>query len=82
MRCRGRYSSAVSALYLTLGAGATRFAGADRFTITAGAGIRVLFKDWLAAHLDMRDYIMDVDVFGANKSTHNYEATLGLTAFF
>ena len=71
-----------SAFYLTLGAGATRFAGADRFTITAGAGVRVLFKDWLAAHLDMRDHIMDVDVFGANKSTHNYEATLGLTAFF
>ena len=71
-----------SAFYLTLGAGATRFAGADRFTITAGAGVRVLFKDWLAAHLDMRDHILDVDVFGANKSTHNYEATLGLTAFF
>ena len=71
-----------SAFYLTLGAGATRFAGADRFTITAGAGVRVLFRDWLAAHLDMRDHILDVDVFGANKSTHNYEATLGLTAFF
>jgi hypothetical protein len=42
----------------------------------------VLVKDWLAVHLDMRDYIMDVDVFGANKSTRNYEATLGLTAFF
>jgi outer membrane beta-barrel protein len=71
-----------SAVYLTLGAGATRFAGADRFTITAGAGARVLIKDWLAVHLDMRDLIMDVDVLGANKSTHNYEATLGLTAFF
>jgi hypothetical protein len=30
----------------------------------------------------MRDLIMDVDVLGENKSTHNYEATLGLTAFF
>ena len=71
-----------SAVYLTLGAGATQFAGADRFTITAGAGARVLIKDWLAVHLDMRDLILDVDVLGANKSTHNYEATLGLTAFF
>jgi outer membrane beta-barrel protein len=71
-----------SAFYLTLGAGATRFAGADRFTITAGAGVRVLLRDWLAVHLDMRDFTMDVDVLGANKSTHNYEATLGLTAFF
>jgi outer membrane beta-barrel protein len=71
-----------SAVYLTLGAGGTRFAGADRFTITVGAGARVLIRDWLAVHLDMRDLVMDVDVLGENKSTHNYEATLGLTAFF
>jgi len=71
-----------SAVYLTLGAGSTRFAGADRFTITLGAGARVLFRDWLAMHLTIRDFVMDVDVLGANKSTHNYEATLGLTAFF
>jgi outer membrane beta-barrel protein len=71
-----------SAVYLTLGGGATRFAGADRFTITLGAGARVLLNDWLAVHLDMRDLMMDVDVLGRNKSTHNYEATLGLTAFF
>jgi hypothetical protein len=42
----------------------------------------VLIRDWLAVHLDMRDLVMDVDVFGKVKSTHNYEATLGLTAFF
>jgi outer membrane beta-barrel protein len=71
-----------SAVYLTLGAGSTQFAGADRFTITLGAGARVLFRDWLAMHLTIRDFVMDVDVLGANKSTHNYEATLGLTAFF
>jgi outer membrane beta-barrel protein len=71
-----------SAVYLTLGAGGTRFAGADRFTVTLGAGARVLIRDWLAVHLDMRDLVMDVDVFGKVKSTHNYEATLGLTAFF
>jgi outer membrane beta-barrel protein len=71
-----------SAVYLTAGAGSTRFAGADRFTITLGAGARVLVRDWLAMHLTIRDFIMDVDVLGANKSTHNYEATLGFTAFF
>jgi outer membrane beta-barrel protein len=71
-----------SAVYLTLGAGSTQFAGADRFTITLGAGARVLVRDWLGVHLTMRDLIMDVDVLGANKSTHNYEATLGLTAYF
>ena len=71
-----------SAVYLTAGAGSTQFAGADRFTITLGAGARVTIRDWLTMHLTIRDFIMDVDVLGANKSTHNYEATLGLTAFF
>jgi len=71
-----------SAVYLTLGAGGTRFAGGDRFTLTAGAGARVLVKDWLAVHLDMRDHVIEVDVLGDNKTTHNFEATLSLTAFF
>ena len=71
-----------SAIYLTLGAGGTRFAGGDRFTVTLGAGARVLVKDWLAAHLDIRDHVMEIDVLGKNKTAHNYEATLSLTAFF
>ena len=71
-----------SAIYLTLGAGGTRFAGGDHFTLTAGAGARILVKDWLAAHLDIRDYVMEIDVLGKNKTAHNYEATLSLTAFF
>ena len=71
-----------SAIYLTLGAGGTRFAGGDRFTVTMGAGARVLIKDWLAAHLDIRDHVMEIDVLGKNKTAHNYEATLSLTAFF
>ncbi len=71
-----------SAVYLTLGAGSTRFAGDDRFTLTGGAGVRVLVRDWLAVHLDMRDHVLEIDVFGSNKTSHNYEATLSLTAFF
>jgi outer membrane beta-barrel protein len=71
-----------SAVYLTGGAGATSFAGDDRFTVTLGAGARVLIKDWLAAHLDLRDHILEVDVVGKSKQTHNYEATVSLTAFF
>jgi len=71
-----------SAVYLTLGVGGTRFAGGDRFTVTMGAGARVLVKDWLAAHLDVRDHVMEVDVVGSTKTTHNLEATLSLTAFF
>ncbi len=71
-----------SAVYLTLGAGATEFAGGSHFTLTGGAGARVLIKDWLAVHLDMRDHVMEIDVLGSNKTSHNFEATLSLTAFF
>lgn len=71
-----------SDIYLTAGAGATRFAGSDHFTVTLGAGARVQLNDWLATHLDLRDHILEVDVVGRNKQTHNLEATLSLTAFF
>lgn len=71
-----------SAVYLTAGAGSTTFAGDDRFTVTLGAGARVLVLDWLALHLDVRDHILEVDVVGADKETHNFEATVSLTAFF
>lgn len=71
-----------SAIYLTLGAGATRFAGGDRFTVTLGAGARVLVKDWLGVHLNIRDHVTEVDILGRNKTAHNLEATLSLTAFF
>jgi hypothetical protein len=30
----------------------------------------------------MRDHIMEIDVLGANKTSHNYEASIGVTAFF
>jgi outer membrane beta-barrel protein len=71
-----------STVYLTLSAGSTRFAGGDRFTLSGGAGLRVLVKDWLAVHLDMRDHVHEIDVLGSNKTSHIYEATLSLTAFF
>jgi len=70
------------ALYLTGGVGSTRFAGDDRFTVTLGAGCRVLVNDWLGAHLDIRDHVMEVDLLGTSKQTHNLEATLGLSVFF
>lgn len=71
-----------TALYVTGGVGSTKFAGDDRFTVTLGAGARVLINDWLAAHLDIRDHIMEVDLLGTSKQTHNFEATLGLSVFF
>lgn len=71
-----------SALYLTIGAGSTRFAGDDHFTVALGAGYRLLPTDWLAVHLDARDIAFDSDLLGKSKLTHNYQFSLGFTAFF
>lgn len=71
-----------SALYFVIGAGNTDFAGDDRFTINYGVGYRILFQDWLAAHVDMRDHIFDIDILGEEQTTHNLEFHTGLTFFF
>jgi outer membrane beta-barrel protein len=71
-----------SAVYLTLAAGNTRFAGDDHFSVALGAGLRVLATDWLAVHLDVRDRMFESDLLGENKNTQNIQVGLGLTAFF
>jgi outer membrane beta-barrel protein len=71
-----------AAVYFTLGAGSTRFAGDDHFTVALGAGLRLLANDWLAVHLDARNLAFESDLLGDSKLTHNLQFTLGLTAFF
>ena len=71
-----------SSLYLTLGAGSTRFAADDFFTVAIGAGYRLLVTDWLAVHVDARDLIFETDLLGGSKTTQNLQFTFGLTAFF
>ena len=48
----------------------------------AGAGYRFLLTDWMALHVDVRDYIFKSDLFGNDKTTNNMEFTGGLTFFF
>ena len=60
----------------------TRFAGDDRFTVNFGVGYRFLYTDSVAFHLDFRDHLFDIDLLGEDKTTHNLEATLGVTVFF
>jgi outer membrane beta-barrel protein len=71
-----------TALYISGGLGATRFAGDDRFSINFGAGYRLLLTDSIALHLDFRDHLYDIDLFGEEKTVHNLEGTLGVTVFF
>jgi outer membrane beta-barrel protein len=68
--------------YVIGGVGKTQFAGDDRFTINFGIGMRVMPLDWLAVHGDIRDHVFDIDLLGQEKTSHNLEATLGVTFFF
>ncbi len=71
-----------SALYLIGGVGNVEFAGDNYFTAVFGAGYRVLATDWLALNFSVRDHLFDTDLLGEEKTTHNIEFNLGLTAFF
>lgn len=78
----GRNHAYNTALYLIAGAGATDFAGDNRFTITIGGGYRINIVDWFGIHLDFRDHIFSTDVTGVTKNAHNFETTLGITYVF
>jgi len=71
-----------SALYVIAGIGNTDFADDNHFTVNLGAGYRFLLIDWVALHADFRDHIFDSDLLGKDKTTHNLEATAGISFFF
>ncbi len=78
----GRNRAFTSALYVLAGAGSTDFAGDSRFTLSFGAGYRVLITDWLSAHVTVRDHVFRTDLLGEDKTVHNIEFTIGLGWFF
>ena len=71
-----------SDFYFIAGAGATEFGGDERFTVSLGAGYRVLLTDYFAVRFDIRDHIFNSDLIGEQKSTHNMAYSLGLSVFF
>jgi len=77
----GRERAMPSAVYVTMGAGSTRFAGDDRFTATFGAGLRLLVNEWLAVHVNARDRMFKTDLLGRSQVSQNLEFTISLTAF-
>jgi len=78
----GRGRAMTSAFYLLGGIGSVDFAGDQKFTVSFGAGYRVLPTDWLAIHVRMQDRVFDSDLLGEAKLTNNLEANIGLTVFF
>jgi len=71
-----------TALYFLIGAGGTRFAGDNRFTVNGGFGYRVLVNNWVTVRLDVRDYLYDFDLLGPKKVVNNLEGSLGFSVFF
>ena len=68
--------------YLLLGGGSTDFGGDERFTLSLGAGYRLLLTDYMAVRVDVRDYVFNSDLIGEEASTHNLAYTLGVSVFF
>lgn len=71
-----------SATYFTIGAGSTEFAGDENFTVSIGAGYRLLLTDYLAVHVGLKDNIFNSEIIGEEKTTHNIEYGIGATVFF
>lgn len=73
-------------IYVLVGAGTTEFANDRKFTINAGAGVRIVALDWLAFHLTFQDLIFEkitqVDPSGSGDAAHNMQYTAGVTFFF
>ena len=78
----GRGRAMTSSFYLMGGIGSVDFAGDQKFTVSFGAGYRILPTDWLAIHGRMQDRVFDSDLLGESKLTNNLEANIGLTVFF
>lgn len=78
----GRQRAFNTSFYLLGGAGSTRFAGDDNFTVSLAAGYRVLLGGGFALRIEMRDHVFSAEVTGANKTTQNLEWTLGLGGYF
>ena len=71
-----------SNFYLLAGAGATKFAGDNRFTANFGAGYQLLISDALAVHFVFKEHIYKIDVLGEEKTSLNTELSTGLSIFF
>jgi len=78
----GRGIAMPSAFYMLGGIGNTKFAGDDHFTVSFGAGYRVLPADWIAIHITVQDRVFKSDLLGVSKLTNNIEARIGTTVYF
>jgi outer membrane beta-barrel protein len=71
-----------TSFYVVGGLGKTEFGGDDRFTVSIGAGYRILLGNFFSMYTDFRDHIFSADIFGTEKSTHNLQFTIGAGFYF
>ncbi len=71
-----------SSMYLVVGLGATKFANETHSTIMIGGGYRVLFTDWFAMHLTLKDHFYDTELTGVAKTVNDLEISTSFTIFF
>jgi len=71
-----------SSLYLITALGGTDFAGEQRSTIMLGGGYRVLFTDWLAVHLTLKEHIYDIELLGSAKTANDLEISTSIAIYF
>lgn len=71
-----------SAVYLIGGVGNIKFDNESHIAYDFGIGIRVLPKDWVSVRFEIRDHMFSSDLLGKNELTHNFEMTLGISAYF
>jgi outer membrane beta-barrel protein len=72
----------VSSFYLIGGLGSVDFNDANEFSINFGFGMKILPTDYLAIRLDARDYLVDVEITGEKKTTHNLQGTFNVSWYF
>lgn len=71
-----------SAFYIVAGAGNTTFVNKDHSTTILGGGFRILPKDWVAFHMDVRRHSFESDITGTKKIINNLEMHIGLSIYF
>ncbi|VAW96685.1 hypothetical protein MNBD_GAMMA22-1040 [hydrothermal vent metagenome] len=80
------YSSAgkawSSSTYFVAGLGVTELNNTQNLTVILGGGLRLVPSKSIAVHIDFRDYILNSNLIGRNKSIQNIEITAGATWFF
>jgi outer membrane beta-barrel protein len=78
----GKDWAMTSAVYLVGGVGNVNFNKENHMAYDFGIGIRILPIDWFSMRFEMRDHMFASDLLGKNELKHNFEATLGIAAYF